>query len=198
MDSRDGHSHIPLLAYVSMEQVLPDFPYVVRARLGDLDEHKAEALRLVLSQHASWSPPEGEHNFHVRSEHPFFSLLYDRLLATCAAYFLPLTAHPSSSRRCWAYVQTSEVFSPVWHDHLNTSTVNGVYYLSVPDPEGQIWFQHLERVFRVTPEEGFLYLFPRWLAHKPVAQSSRSHRVSLNIELITNEYPIVRETGLRW
>lgn len=181
-----------------MEQVLPEFPYVVRTRLPELDPLKAEALALVLSQYAAWSKPPDEHNFLVRSEHPFWGALYDRLLAACEAYFWPLTPHPTSTRRCWAYVQSCDVASPVWHDHLNTSTVNGVYYLSVPDPRGQIWFQHLERIFRVTPEEGYLYIFPRWLAHKPIPQQERQHRVSLNIELISCEYPTVRATGLRW
>jgi hypothetical protein len=50
----------------------------------------------------------------------------------------------------------------------------------------------------VTPDEGWLYVFPRWLAHRPMPQRSPAYRVSLNVELITHEHTIVRESGRRW
>lgn len=181
-----------------MEQVISDFPWLVGAPLPELVDDRAPALAAVLEQYATWQQPEYEYNFPVRSPLPFFTTLYDRFVEACESYFEPFTVHPHSSRRCWAYVQNRDRHAPVWHDHLASCTINGVYYLRVPDPTGELWLRRLERVYRVRPEEGWLYLFPRWLEHKPAPQQALEHRVSLNIELITREYPIVRATQLRW
>jgi len=181
-----------------MELVRDDFPWLVQKAVPELHEQKEAALAAVLAEFAAWVPTPTLHNFRVASDHPFFGRLYDAFLRACADYFEPYTLHAESSRACWAYVQNRDRKSPIWHDHLATSTINGVYYLAVPDPSGQICFRHLDRVVEVTPLEGHLYAFPRWLAHRPQPQASLAYRVSLNVEIITREYPIVRATGLRW
>ena len=181
-----------------MELERDDFPWLVRQALPELHGHREAALAAVLAEFAAWVPTPGLHNFRVASDHPFFDRLYDAFLRACAVYFEPYTLHPESSRACWAYVQNRDRKSPFWHHHLATSTINGVYYLAVPDPSCQIWFRDLDRIVEVTPLEGHLYVFPRWLVHRPQPQASPEYRVSLNVEIITREVPIVRASGLRW
>lgn len=181
-----------------MELVIGKFPWIVRTPLSRLWDERDRIKDIVLAEHAQWRAPEGQYSFTVESDDPFFRKLYDLFALECMQYFQPFTLHEQSKRKCWAYVQNDARSSPVWHDHLMTSTINGVYYLTVPDPDGQIWFRFRDDVMKVTPEEGWLYLFPRWLLHKPVPQASSEARISLNVEMITREYPIARDTLYRW
>src|SRR5687767_6505848 len=126
-----------------MEVVLPDCPFIVRTRLEELDASLPEAMQIILAEYDAWDPAGDEGNFEVQSKHPFFGALYESFLTAAREYFLPLTLHPSNSRSCWAYVQSAEDFSEVWHDHIATATINGVFYLNVPDPQGQLWFRRL-------------------------------------------------------
>lgn len=189
---------LPNAEEIALERVFGDFPWVLRARLPELAAGRDHMKAMVLSEFAAWTPPKDQHSFLIRSQAPPFVQLYDSFLATCEAAFEPFSLHASSSRQCFAYVQNNMRGASVWHDHLATSTLNGVYYLSVPDAAGQLWFLFREHLLKTTPEEGWLYLFPRWLLHKPVPQPSPFFRISLNVELISNEYPISKADGARW
>ena len=175
-----------------MERVFGNFPWVLRTSERDL------VKALVVSEFHSCTPRPDQYSFPIRSADAFFDRLYEAFAQACEATFEPFTLHPQSRRQCFAYVQNNARNASVWHDHLQTSTVNGVYYLSVPDASGQLWFQFRDGVLRTSPQEGWLYLFPRWLLHKPVAQSSPFYRVSLNVELISRECPIALDGGARW
>jgi hypothetical protein len=179
-----------------MEQVFQDFPFVVRTRLAELDAEAPAAVSAVLEEHARWVPPPHIHNFPVASRLPFFGRLYDAFLAACREHFEPFTLDLENDRQVWAYVQNEERHSPFWHDHLASSTINGVYYLAVPG--GELCLKHLEREWRLLPEQGWLYVFPRWLAHRPAPQSGAAWRISLNVEILSVENPRSRQHPLRW
>ena len=181
-----------------MERVFGNFPWVLRTQLPELAAHRERVKAIVLSEFAAWSPVKDQYSFPIQSQDEFFGLLHYKFLSECLFTFQPFTLHPSSRSTCFAYVQNHERGASVWHDHLLTSTINGVYYLYVPDAEGQLWFMFRETLLKVTPEEGWLYLFPRWLLHKPTPQRSPEHRISLNVELITNECPLARDDQARW
>jgi hypothetical protein len=181
-----------------MERVFGDFPWVLRTQLPELARHRDRVKQIVLSEYQAWDAPAQQYSFPIRSQDAFFGQLHYQFLSQCLFTFEPFTLHPTSRNATFAYVQNNERGASVWHDHLLTSTLNGVYYLSVPDTTGQLWFMFRETLLKATPEEGWLYLFPRWLLHKPVPQQSPDYRVSLNVELITNECPIMREGQARW
>lgn len=181
-----------------MEKVFGNFPWVLRTPLPELGAERDRVADIVLAEYAAWEPPKGQYSFKLSSQDDFFRRLYDRFAFECLRTFHPFTLHQTSSRQTWAYVQDDKRGSPVWHDHLLTSTINGVYYLCMPEGAGEIWFRFREKELKVTPEEGWLYLFPRWLLHKPAPQASPKTRISLNIEMITNECPIARDGAWRW
>ena len=181
-----------------LERVFGDFPWVLRTTLPDLAINQAATKEIVLREFAAWTAPKDQFSFPIRSPDAAFGRLYDGFMSACVDGFDLFTLHPASTRQCFAYVQNNVRGASVWHDHLTTSTINGVYYLSVPDSTGQLWFMFREHVLTTTPQEGWLYLFPRWLMHKPVAQASPFYRISLNVELISNECPILRDGGARW
>jgi len=170
----------------------------LRTPLPELARHRDRVRDIVLAQFHAWEAPDQQYSFKIASQDDFFGLLHYKFFSECLFAFEPFTLHPTSQKSCFAYVQNNARWSSVWHDHLQTSTINGVYYLTAPDTEGQLWFMFRETLLKVTPEEGWLYLFPRWLLHKPVPQKSADYRISLNVELISNECPILRDGQARW
>ena len=181
-----------------MERVFGDFPWVLRTQLPELTSERERVKAIVLSEFETWTPAEQQYSFPIGSKDDFFERLYEGFFKVCAGTFEPFTLHRESQRKCFAYVQNHVRGTSVWHDHLATSTINGVYYLAAPGGAGELWFLFREHLLKATPQEGWLYLFPRWLLHKPVAQQSPFFRISLNVELITNECPIALDGGARW
>lgn len=93
----------------------------------------------------------------------------------------------------WAYVQNSERNYSIWHNHLYTSSINGVYYSNVPDPTGTLSLGHLQKEYILEPKQGTLYIWPGWMNHKPNPQeNSLEPRVSINVELLTSTRPQIR------
>ena len=181
-----------------MERVFGDFPWVLRTHLPELLVERDRIKDVVLSEFNAWTPAEQQYSFPICSHDTFFDRLYDGFSEVCAHTFEPFTLHHESRRQCFAYVQNNIQGSSVWHDHLATSTINGVYYLAAPSRAGELWFLFREHLLKTMPQEGWLYIFPRWLLHKPVAQQSPFFRISLNVEMITNECPIAVDGGARW
>ncbi len=181
-----------------MERVFKNFPFVTRTRAADLTRHHERVRPIVLAEHAAWTAPEGQYSFPIQSPDPFFTQLYERFGFACLSAFEPFTLHASSRRHCWAFVQKSGEERAIWHDHILTSTIVGVYYLCAPGEGGALGFRYREQEFQMRPEEGWIYLFPRWLLHKPMPQRTPEHRISLNVEMITRECPLAREGGWRW
>jgi len=180
-----------------MDNVFGIFPWVLRAPVPELGKDKQRVSEIVMAEHAVWKPRPGQYSFKLASTDDWFRALYDQFAEACTRTFEPMTLHAKSKRDVWAYVQRDGEGSPVWHEHLMTSTINGVYYLSAPEGCGEIWFRHRDTIHKHAPAEGYLYMFPRWLLHKPMPQATSEPRISLNIEMVTVECPITRE-GWRW
>lgn len=171
--------------------------WVLEEPLPELDGQTAAACEAVLAELAEWTSDGDAHNFEIRSQLPFFRTLYDRFLAICRDRFEPFALRADNSRACWAYVQNRERFASVWHDHTRTASINGVYYLAVPDPTGAIRFQLDGHEWELAPNQGSLYVFPCWLVHKPMPQASDAWRISINVEVRTAAPPVQRG-GRRW
>ena len=99
---------------------------------------------------------------------------------------------PKSVSHCWAYVSSRDEYRGGRHHHLNTSTINGVYYLQVPpvDPgalhTGALNFFDSEGLpfMRLQPRENDLLIFPNYLLHEPEPIDSDAHRIAINVEII--------------
>lgn len=98
----------------------------------------------------------------------------------------------------WIYCQNNQHSNNVWHNHVNTSSVNAVFYIDPPDQGGGLQVQMNDTIHTINVEKNKLYLFPYWLDHRPVAQISPEWRISVNIEYYCKERPIVRATRQMW
>ena len=84
----------------------------------------------------------------------------------------------------WIYVQNNRHTNNVWHNHVNTSSVNAVYYIDPPAEGGGLQLTLGGRDHTIKPEINKLYLFPYWMEHRPLPQESKDWRVSVNIEYL--------------
>ena len=115
----------------------------------------------------------------------FFSKLYKNFKKLSYRFFGNFHIAPQNQTRCLCYRSNKDWSRINWHNHLYTSTINGVYYYQV---EGDgITFEHKGEEFHYIPEQGELIIFPNNLYHKPDIATSDTWRYSINMELITTE-----------
>ena len=68
-----------------------------------------------------------------------------------------------------------------WHNHINTSTINGVLYLETIPKHG-IKFKYDNKITYKEVKPYDLLIFPNFLDHVPII-SKLKRRISLNFEL---------------
>ena len=126
------------------------------------------------------------YNFALYDDHTlFFSHLYEKYKKLCHKLFGNFHITPQNKTTCWCYRSNVNDSKSVWHNHLCSSTINGVYYYQV---EGDgIFFERYGKEFHYVPQQGELLIFPNDLDHKPDVATSETRRYSLNMELITQE-----------
>ena len=98
----------------------------------------------------------------------------------------------------WIYVQNNKHSNNVWHNHVNTSSINAVYYIDPPAEFGGLEMSLDGRKFTIEPEVNKLYLFPYWMDHRPLPQESNNWRISVNIEYLCFQRPIYKKTDTLW
>ena len=126
------------------------------------------------------------YNFALYDDHTlFFSHLYENYKRLCHKLFGNFHITPQNKTTCWCYKSNVNDSNSVWHNHLATSTINGVYYYQV---EGDgITFTHKGKEFHYVPQQGELLIFPNDLFHKPDIATSDNWRYSINMEITTEE-----------
>jgi Putative 2OG-Fe(II) oxygenase len=123
---------------------------------------------------------------------PWCDMLYEAFLAEAHKKLGHFNVRSDSNATCWAYVSNRYHYRGGIHHHLTTSTVNGVYYLSVPPSDvgsantGALQFFDDERQpnLGIQPCEGDLLIFPNYLLHEPQRIDCDSYRIALNMEII--------------
>jgi hypothetical protein len=91
---------------------------------------------------------------------------------------------------CWANVYNCKENKTNMHDHSNTSTINGVFYLDVPllpEGEGGLEIDNDGKIETFYPETGDLIIMPSWMEHRPCDHSSKEFRIAINMEITTVE-----------
>ena len=126
------------------------------------------------------------YNFPLHDDHTlFFSYVYEKYKVLCYELFDIFYLNPKNNSTCWCYRSNKDDYISSWHNHLYSSTINGVYYYQI-DKDG-ICFEKNGEVIEYLPEQNELLIFPNYLNHKPKVATSEKLRYSINMELITEE-----------
>ena len=85
--------------------------------------------------------------------------------------------------KCWCYFSDSSFLNANWHNHINTSTINGVLYIKMPKKQKGIDFKIKNKIYNFVPKEFDLLIFPDYLDHFPYPSTTEEPRISVNLEL---------------
>ena len=166
---------------------IKNFCYVCAEDRIKINNSIEENLSIFISEGGKFGGKlEGIGNFPLdKDETLFFSYLYEKFKDFCYKFFGNFHISPQNQTTCWCYRSNIKESICEWHNHLATSTINGVYYYQV---EGDgIFFKRQGKEFNYVPQQGELLIFPNDLDHKPDVATSETRRYSLNMELITQE-----------
>ena len=100
--------------------------------------------------------------------------------------------------RTWIYVQNNIRSNNVWHNHVNTSTINAVFYIDPPQEGGELQLLLNNTIHSVKPEKNKIYIFPYWMDHRPSSQVDPEWRISVNIEYMCLKRPILKKHNILW
>lgn len=170
-----------------MKKINVDFPIYSISNFVEYASDKKEVVDSVLSNR-QYADKNMGFNYPLLDDHiHFFQFLYDNFYNLCLTHFNFTVNEHKNKSLCWAYVSNRVDFIEVWHNHLNSSTINGVYYLSVPNNNTSIDFSLNEKQLTYCPKENELIIFPNYLDHKPNRCYDEGYRIAINMEIICNE-----------
>ena len=90
----------------------------------------------------------------------------------------------------WALCTNKDNWKSIVHNHIETSTINAVYYLNIPQLNyknvGDIKLLHNNKWYNYTPSENELLIFPNYLTHDTEYNKTDDFRVSINMEIKCN------------
>lgn len=151
-----------------------------------------EMIDVAMRSHAQADYTRGN-SFPIIDATEAFDELYSEFFDTASGELGPLELDPKNIRTCWGYVTNKDFYKGGIHHHLRSSTINAVYYLSVPETEvkreGSISFyndSHKE-IYNIKPKAGELVMFPNYLHHQPHQSLTDDYRISVNMEIICKD-----------
>jgi len=124
-------------------------------------------------------------NFELHDEDDkFFYNLKRKIIKKTINIFGDMEFNSPQDISCWCYRSTKSDHIRVFHNHMNTSIINTVYYyqvnkndsISFLDNEGNEFFHNLDC--------GELLIFPNNIIHAPDEPQGNKTRYSINIELV--------------
>lgn len=195
---------LDLQPVLQSNQTQNPYYYFLEAPIRQWDQYKKEVVDFAVTTFKRDFDPSFGYNVMLAPEKfPLIDKLYDDFVQICHRNFTNLQLAPRNKKVMWAYVQNKERFNSVWHNHKHSTTINAVWYPSIPDPTGTLAIRDGEGVSNMPVKEGYIYFWPYWMDHKPNPQlHSNEYRVSINIELLAVTRPIVTHngasTGVMW
>ena len=154
------------------------------------DKDQKESVISVLEQNRKYANYNEGMNFPIiDTKDLFFANLYDQFFLKCKSIFGDFKLSLKNSRTCHCYLDRKRYYLPsVYHNHISTSTINGVYYLDVGEGDSISFIDDesdKEEVYYVSTGE--LLIFANHLVHKPNRPTHNGIRYSLNMEIKTDE-----------
>ena len=148
----------------------------------NISKHKSNLLNEILSQ-----MNDGGRQVKLKSN-KILSKIYQNFLEYSQNRFgkLDIIQEPEM----WALCTNKDNWKSVIHNHIETSTINAVYYLNIPQIDyknvGDIKLLHENKWYNYTPSENELIIFPNYLTHDTEYNKTDDFRVSINMEIKCN------------
>lgn len=177
-----------------MQFVYDTFPYLFRVEVPQLKDKEREIAEKAVRTFNSDFNVENGYNVQLTPDENL-EQLWQIFTDVCNKTFDNISPIENKTyAQFWAYVQNSERYTSVWHNHIKTASINAVYYPWVPDETGNLSvITNGGEVIEIPVIQGTMLIFPGWLIHRPNPQlTSKEPRVSINIELLTDSRPSLK------
>ena len=158
-------------------------------KIDNRDYYYQELVKQHLNHTYDIEETRSSNNFEIADPDGVWDILYQQFFNKCEELFGPLTLYPENSRACWAFTSNNTHYLDGIHNHRLTSTINGVYYFSVPKSsyyEGSLVFYDetkTEELWVYKPREQDLVIFPGFLNHNPLPSITDEYRFAINMEI---------------
>lgn len=164
-----------------------EFPKILETTYVIDSVTRDRMINTVLSQKDT-ANYHGGYTFHIQDNFGDFEILYNFFFNTVINLFGNVTLSPIHKAWCWANVYNKDSFKTNAHNHINTSSVNAIYYLKMPNDitsnEGGLnLYPSNSKVIRFQPTEGDLLIMPNYAVHEPLFHNSIDYRIAINMEM---------------
>ena len=149
-------------------------------------ETKKDLIKEILKEKNTFfkkNPQAVKENFTFKPTN-FTKKLYERFLTTSYKMFGNFNLSNKNSKLCYVLCTNKNTYNSVPHHHINTSTINSVYYLNIPNTACEIKFLIDNKWISYQPSDHELLIFPNYLVHDTVKNNIKEWRISLNMEII--------------
>lgn len=179
----------------SIQKLNDNFPiYLIRNFEIINDSLKSELIDIILECKSRNHFSSGGSFLVDRDYQNFFSNLYRKFERSSFDLFKMYTKSNRESL-IWSYSSNKYNHGTIpgqIHNHINTSTINSVYYLSIPnsvtEEKGSITFFLRDMEFTYTPKNYDLLIFPNYLDHRiNNYEDDEEWRISINMEIKCEE-----------
>lgn len=177
------------------KRINSDFPIFVWNNFLNLDDTQRTELMSIVLENKKRNHHGVGGSFKIDYDPTsFFEELYSKFFDASNEFFGDLNILPNNSYMCWSYSSNDVDHGPgMIHNHMNTSTINSVYYLNVPDSatleNGSIQFFLEDETFSYRPNRFDLVVFPNYLNHRINYLNDSEYRISINMEILCEEDP---------
>jgi hypothetical protein len=177
------------------KKINSDFPIFVWSNFLNLDDTQRIELMSIVLENKKRNHHGVGGSFKINYDPTsFFSELYSKFFDISNQFFDDLKILPNNSSMCWSYSSNNVDHGPgMIHNHINTSTINSVYYLNVPDSatidNGSIQFFLNGKTFSYRPNRFDLVVFPNYLDHRINYLNDPEYRISINMEILCENDP---------
>lgn len=172
-----------------------NFPIFICKNFHVIDDLEKEDLIKNVLKNKKMNHYQIGGNFPITYDpNSFFKNLYNKFFIETNNFFANLNISYRNSKKCWIYCSNNVDCGPGRvHNHMKTSTINGVYYINVPksanEHNGSIEFFHNQNSLTYKPNNFDLLLFPNYLDHKINFLNDKEYRISVNMEICCDNDP---------
>lgn len=157
-------------------------------KLDNWQQHYQDLVDQHLAHQYDIEPTRSSNNFEIKDPSGIWDNLYQQFYDQCVELFGPLELYPENSRACWAFASNNTHYLDGIHNHRLTSTINGVYYFSIPKSsyyDGSLVFYDVnnEEIWAYKPRAQDLVIFPGFLNHQPLPPNTAEYRFAINMEI---------------
>jgi hypothetical protein len=173
-----------------------NFPiYLIKNFEVPNDNLREELVSLVLECKKRNHHSKGGSFFVDEDLDIFFENLYNKFIDIAYDIFGEYVIIPNKNHNIWSYSSNKFNHGSIpgqIHNHINTSTINSVYYLNIPQSvtieKGSISFFLKGNIFTYKPNNDDILIFPNYLDHRiNNYEDDEEWRVSINMEINCKE-----------